>query len=299
MGLIVSLRAQQLPYRTSFATADFVWNPAITAASEYMETGAVYRQQWLGFESAPSTAMAQLQFPFVSSSMSGGIWVMRDEAGPVQLYQAGGAYSYKIRAGRSGQFSIGLSASINQWQFHAGKAITTNAGDPLLGEQRSNHLLPNVGVGFYYLSNVGMYDYDGNGFFIGMGTQQLLSSEETSGATFPTIQLREALHANFVVGARFVNGYSFIEPSLWIDYTHLGLLFARANVLYEMEETFWAGGALATDYSISLQEGIILADGFLGDGALRIGGMGTYSVGSLGHYQGAGFEVVLAYRYWR
>lgn len=271
----------------------------MTAASEYMESSAIYRQQWLGFESAPSTAMAQIQYPFVGNNMSAGGWVIRDEVGPVLLYQAGGAYSYKMHTGRSGQFAIGLSASVNQWQFDASKAVTTDVNDPLLAEQRSTNLLPNVGVGFCYYSNTGMYDFDGNGFFIGMGTQQLLSSDEDPNSATTTVELRQALHANAVVGARFVNGYSFIEPSLWVDYTHEGLLFARANVLYEMEDTFWAGGAIATDYSVSLQGGFILADSFLGSGSLRLGGMGTYSVGSLGAYQGPGFEVVLGYRYWR
>lgn len=271
----------------------------MTAVSEFMETSAIYRQQWLGFEAAPSTAMAQIQYPFVGSNMSVGGWAMRDEAGPIQLYQAGGAYSYKMRTGRSGQFSIGLSASIDQWQFDGSKAIATDINDPLLSERRSTSLLPNVGLGFCYLSNTDMYDFNGNGFFIGMGTQQLLSSKEDPSSGNAEVRLRQALHANGVVGARFINGYSFIEPSLWVDYTHEGLLFARANVLYEVEETFWTGGAIATDYAISLQGGLILADGFLGDGALRIGGMGTYNLGSLGNHQGAGFEVVLSYRYWQ
>lgn len=299
LGLATILHAQQLPYRSSFAAADFVWNPAMTAASEYMESGAIYRQQWLGFESAPSTAMAQIQYPFVGSNMSAGGWVMRDEVGPIRLYQAGGAYSYKMQTGSSGQFSIGLSASINQWQFDGSEAVTTDINDPLLAEQRSTNLLPNVGLGFCYISNTEMYDFDGNGFFIGMGTQQLLSSDEDPGSGSTVVELRQALHANTVVGARFINGYSFIEPSLWVDYTHEGLLFARANVLYELEDAFWAGGAIASDYSISLQGGLILADGFLGGGDLRLGGMGTYNIGSLGTYQGAGFEVVVAYQYWR
>ncbi|MDV7399967.1 type IX secretion system membrane protein PorP/SprF, partial [Arthrospira platensis SPKY1] len=55
------LQGQQLPYRSSFAAADFIWNPAMTAPSEYLDWGISYRQQWLGFEQAPFTAVAHLQ----------------------------------------------------------------------------------------------------------------------------------------------------------------------------------------------------------------------------------------------
>lgn len=272
----------------------------MTATSEYMETSAVYRQQWMGFEAAPTTATAQFQFPFVDHNMSAGAWAMMDEVGPVQLYQFGGAYSYKIRTGRFGQLSVGLSAAVNQWQFNSGNAITVDDDDPVLSGQRNTSLQPDFGVGFLYTSDVGMYELRTNGFFIGVGAQQLLQFDEEPSANAAAVAgLSQRVHANAIIGARFVNRFTFVEPSLWVDYTHEGLLFARANVLYEMEDTFWAGGAIASDYSISLQGGLILADGFLGGGDLRLGGMGTYNIGSLGAYQGAGFEVVVAYRYWR
>jgi hypothetical protein len=146
-----------------------------------------------------------------------------------------------------------------------------------------------------------MYELRTNGFFIGAGAQQLIKfEEEPSSANSTTVAgLSQRVNANATIGARFINRFAFIEPSLWVDYTHEGLLFARANVLYEMEDTFWAGGAIATDYTLSVQGGLVLADGFLGGGALRIGAMGNYNIGNLSTYQGAGVEVMLAYRYWR
>lgn len=291
--------AQQLPYRSSFAAADFVWNPAMTAVSEYMDWGLSYRQQWLGFDFAPSTATAHIQYPFVASNMSVGGWLMQDEAGPVGYSQVGGAYSYKVRVGREGMLSIGLSGSLSQHQFDGTKALAIDGGDPLLIGRRSSTTAPNAGVGFFYVSNTRMYELRDNGFFIGLGSHQLLTNEPTFKGMNREITLRRAVHANAVLGARFVSDYAFVEPSLWIDYAHNGLFYARANIFLEVEETFWAGASLATDYTIALQSGIVWSNSLLGDGSLRIGGMGTYSLGMLGYFQGLGFEVVVAYRYWR
>jgi type IX secretion system PorP/SprF family membrane protein len=293
------LQAQQLPYRSSFAAADFIWNPAMTAPSEYLDWGISYRQQWLGFEQAPSTAVAHLQYPFVKNNMSAGGWAMRDEAGPLSYYQAGATYSYKLQVGRFGLLAIGLSASLSQYQFDGAKALAIDSNDPLLIGRRSSAVAPNAGVGFWYVSNKEMYESRGNGFFIGLGSQQLLVNDLNFEGESREVALRRAVHANAAIGARFINDYSFIEPSLWIDYAHHRLFYARANLLFELEDVFWGGASLATDYTLSLQGGVILNGAFLGEGALRLGAMGTYGVGTLGSIQGLGFEVMVTYRYWR
>lgn len=296
-GSTTMLLAQQLPYRSSFGAADFIWNPAIAAPATYLDWGLSYRQQWLGFELAPSTAFAHFQYPFVKNNMSAGAWVMRDEAGPLSYLQAGAAYSYKLGLGRAGMLALGLSASLSQHQFDGGKAIAINNNDPVLLGRRSSAMAPNVGAGLFYVSNTEMYELRANGFFFGVGSQQLLTNDLSFEGNSRAVSLGRAIHANAILGARFVNGYTFIEPSLWMDYTHEGLFYTRANVLFEMEDAFWGGASVATDFTFSLQGGLILSNAFLGDGTLRIGGIGSYNLGPLGNAQGAGFEVMVIYRY--
>ena len=38
--------------------------PAMTSRFDFLEIGATYRQQWLGFADAPRTATLNMQFPF-------------------------------------------------------------------------------------------------------------------------------------------------------------------------------------------------------------------------------------------
>lgn len=298
LGWATAAWAQQVPHRTAFATADFVWNPAMTASSEFLDWGATYRQQWLGFEAAPSTANAHFQFPFVEQNMSVGAWATRDVAGPLSYHQVGGSYAYGLDMGRSGRLSIGLSAMASQFQLDGGGLLVADQADPVLLTQKNTTLLPNVGLGLFYVSNPDLYTLNDNGFFVGVGSQQLLRRELVFEEEQQRVALDRSVHANAIVGARFVNGFSFVEPSVWVDYAQSGLLYVRGNVLVEQSDAFWVGGSVASDYALSVQGGMILSD-WLGAGSLRIGGMGTYSVGRLGRYQGMGFELVMAYRYWR
>lgn len=296
--LETAIYAQQLPYQNVFTGAAFIWNPASTAPGMFLDWGLSYRQQWLGFEGAPMTGSAHFQFPFVQNNMSAGIWAMRDETGPLSYYQTGLSYAYKMGIGNNGQLSIGLSILMNQFRFDGNQVPAVDIGDPLLLEQRVSSLSPNAGLGIFYVSNQDMYSLNDDAFFVGIGSQQLLANKLNFEEANSSVALTREIHANAIIGARFIKGYSFVEPSLWVDYAHKELLYARGQVLFEQEDAFWAGGAIGSDYSISLQAGLIL-NGFIGQGNLRIGGMGTYNVGVLGPYQGLGVELMVVYRYWR
>ena len=61
LGALSTVDAQQLPLRTNWQFNYFQENPAFAGFSDCMELKAGYRQQWAGFDGAPSTAFANLQ----------------------------------------------------------------------------------------------------------------------------------------------------------------------------------------------------------------------------------------------
>lgn len=293
------LWAQQLPHRSNlFTDASFIWNPAMTASWNFMEFGANYRQQWLGFNKAPRTATAGIQFPFVAANMSVGGYLMHDEVGPLAYNSGAVSYSYKIRFNRGygGQLAIGIMGSFGQYRFDGAQALATDPNDVLLLDGRSTAVQPNFGAGLYYTSRSGD-DYDENFVFAGLAANQLLASDLTFGQSGNPANLRRALHANALLGARFHSSAGFAEPALWVRYATENVLHATLNFRYEMEEAFWAGLSYSTDQSVGLQAGFILTGGFFQDGQLRTGVQGTYNIGQLGGFQGAGMEGYIAYRF--
>ena len=62
LGALSTVDAQQqLPLRTNWQFNYFQENPAFAGFTDCMELKAGFRQQWAGFDGAPSTAFANLQ----------------------------------------------------------------------------------------------------------------------------------------------------------------------------------------------------------------------------------------------
>jgi type IX secretion system PorP/SprF family membrane protein len=288
--------SQQLPNSSVFGVTNFRFNPALTAAGEYLEWGVTYRQQWLGFDQAPQTGSAFVQYPLIYQNMSIGGSVGYDEAGPLRRNDLSLNYSYKLEVGTYSQLSIGILASLSQYRFNGNNALAADPGDQLILQSESTSMNPNFGAGLYFVSNTGMFDFTDNAFFMGIGANQLLANQLTFKEDSET-NLQRAIHANGIIGGRLINDIGFFEPSIWVAYAAENIWVGTANLLFEMEETFWAGLSYHSDATLGLQGGLILTDRWLGGGQLRIGGAGNYNVGQLSAQKGMGFEVLVAYRF--
>ena len=55
-----SAEAQQRFRRTSFPVNSFVINPAVAGTQAYSVFGTSYRNQWAGFEGAPTTMLLEI-----------------------------------------------------------------------------------------------------------------------------------------------------------------------------------------------------------------------------------------------
>ncbi len=294
--LSLGLGAQQLPQHSAFNSAGFIWNPAMTAPWYVLEFGALHRQQWLSFEQAPQTSIAYGQFPFVDFSMSAGGFVVRDKVGPLQQTAVGLTYAYQLPLGSDGILALGILATLNQYRFNVYEALTSQPDDPLLLGADGSAFLPNAGAGIYYSTASG-YNYDDNYFFLGVGVNQLLPRNLILGEANAHADFRREVHGNATIGGRFYQGYLFVEPSLWINYSpNLPLNFAL-QLNFELEEAFWGGLVYSNDGTIGVQGGAILTGSIFQDGYLRVGAMGTYNGGTSGRTPGLGYEFFLAYQF--
>jgi type IX secretion system PorP/SprF family membrane protein len=288
--------SQQLSNNSLLGASNFRLNPALTAAGEYLEWGVTYRQQWLGFEQAPRTGSAFIQYPLVYQNMSIGGSVGYDEAGPLRRNDFSLTYSYKLKLSSYGQLSIGILANLSQYRFNGSNTLSADVDDQLLLQEESTGMNSNIGFGLYYVSNTGMFDFSDNSFFVGIGSNQLLTNQLVFKENSET-NLQRVIHANGTVGARLINDIGYFEPSLWVTYAANNVWSGTANLCFEMKETFWAGFSFRSDTTVGLQGGLILTDRWLGGGQLRIGGVGNYNVGLLSTQKGAGFEVLVSYRF--
>lgn len=292
------LSSQHEPYRAIYDATGFLYNPAMTAAGDYMEWGVIYQQQWLGFNDAPKTSSIYGQYPFAKLNMSIGGGLLHDETGPFTQNAVKLNYSYKIQVGFDGQLSIGLLARLGQLKFNASNIILEQNDDPLFNESWTSKLSPNFGVGIFYTTDNRMFGYSENAFFAGLAFSDILPinySTQTSQSRF----FKNSIQANAMLGARFANNTGFFEPSLWVQYSSPKVIFMSAKLLFESEERYWGGISFTNEMTFSMQAGIYLSEGIFKDGHLRVGAMAGYNLGKLIDHKGAGVELLLAYRFYQ
>jgi type IX secretion system PorP/SprF family membrane protein len=128
-------------------------NPAATGTSNYANAYLFARQQWIGFEGAPSTQMFNAH-GYVDEIRSGfGLSVVNDIVGRNKFLNLMFAYAYHIQVGYERFFSLGLSAGLVHRRF-GGNLITGEQElcPDLLEMLRNGKSVyrPNVNFGFIY-----------------------------------------------------------------------------------------------------------------------------------------------------
>lgn len=295
LALPCLLQAQQLPYATAFEDNGFIWNPGMTAHWNYLEVGANYRQQWFGFDGAPNTAIARIQFPFVDYNMGIGGAVIHDVAGPLEYNSLIVSYAYRLRVGDEGQLSIGAMGNFGQYRIDATNVEARDQADQLILLGESSKIIGNAGVGLFY-SSESEYNYNYPHFYAGLAVHQLVPSKLIFDESNSLANFKRELHGNLVAGGKFTPGVLTIDPSVWINYASKNITLVTVNVRVEMEEVFWSGVSFSSDSTVGLQAGGII--GGVGDGFLRLGVMGTFNLTSnLSQYQGFGYEFFVGYRF--
>lgn len=287
--------SQQIPQRSDFKEAGLIWNPAMTAPWEYIELGTIYRQQWVGFKDAPTTANIYFQVPLIYHRMSFGAGLLNDKIGPLNKTKFFISYAYKFNLGikSKDQLAIGVQASFDKLKLNPSKSVVNNLDDPFLAFNGASNSHTNFGAGFFYTSTSST-DYEETYFYLGAAVNQLLANGlRNNNETL----LQEQVHANAVIGTKILKGLSYIEPSIWFNYLPFQSLLITGNLRYELEDVFWLGFDYSTNSTLGIQLGYILKNRFLQDGLLKIGVRSSYSFNSKTTIHGLGYEGFVAYRF--
>lgn len=294
-----SLSAQQLTQRSPFSETSFIWNPAMTAPWDYWEMGVNYRQEWMGFQDAPTTATLQMQYPFERENMSLGGFFIHDNASPITLNSVGFAYAYRMqldrrRGGR--QLSIGLNATLSHIYVNGLEIVVNDQDDDLIPTGENNKISPNLGFGVFYTS-YSRDEFDKTFFFAGLAANQVLPLSVLLDDFGGNANLTRTLHGNLILGTRIINRDVYIQPAAWVNFSAPNITEVNLNVKLEKQEAFWAGLNYSTTQTIGIQGGAILNNDFTRDGTMRIGTAGTFNIGQFGKFRGLGFEFYLAYQF--
>ncbi|MFY0626552.1 MAG: type IX secretion system membrane protein PorP/SprF [Reichenbachiella sp.] len=241
-----SLAQQQVMF-TQYMFNGLALNPAYAGIHDGLSASILWREQWVGFEGAPSTQTIAVHGPVKHSPASLGGMIIRDKIGVTEqigVYMSG---AYRIYFNNDSKLSFGLQGSLVN--FRAEFVDSSTGLDPVLLNGNINEFKPNFGTGILYHSEK---------FYIGFSVPQILkqnfdNSNELSDARLnrhyflsggivfelnPDFKLKPNVLAKYVEGAPIqldLNLNLLIKDIVWVGVSYRS--FESVDLLTQIQIT--------------------------------------------------------------
>ncbi len=166
--------AQQDAMFTKYMFNTLNYNPAYAGTRGYLSLGALHRTQWWGIEGAPHSQTLWVHSPIKGDKIGLGFGLMNDIIGPTNSITANLSYAYHIPVGGMNRLSVGVQGGITNWRADWNKLNAEQQFDQAYtGDVRPSLWLPNFGVGLYFFNQ--------NKYFVGVGVPHILESDYRKG----------------------------------------------------------------------------------------------------------------------
>jgi len=262
-----TVKGQQEPVYSQYWMNKFLINPAYAGSEGFTSFNLTARQQWMGFEDAPSTQaisgqMRILKTSFISKSRSikkrtkkrrpsgrvgiGG-YLYNDQNGPVGRTGLEATYAYHVFIG-DGQLSMGLSLSAYQFRINTDKLITYEETDPLIDQARESMFIPDGSFGLFYTYQP---------FYVGISAKNLFQAALKFGGDNSFKDYQQIRHYYFMTGYRYDMRNDFeIEPEILLKTTEAFNLQADVSVKGYYKRDYWLGFSYRTGNAFITMVGI-------------------------------------------
>ncbi|MCK5171619.1 MAG: type IX secretion system membrane protein PorP/SprF [Bacteroidales bacterium] len=266
MLTVFSAKSQE-PVFSQYTMNKFLINPAYAGSEGYTSFNLTARQQWLGFENAPSTQAISGQTRIMKTSHisksrsvrkrtkrrrpSGKIglggYIYNDQNGPIGRTGLEVSYAYHLFVS-DGQISLGLSLSAYQFRINTDDLVTPEGYDPLIDQARESMFIPDGTVGVYYTFQP---------FYIGLSAKNLFQASVKFGADNSFGDYQQVRHYYLLAGYRYDMNNDFeIEPSFLIKTTEAFNLQADITVKGYYKRDYWLGVSYRTGNAFVTMVGI-------------------------------------------
>ena len=287
LAACVSLSAQQEAHFTQFMYNKLYINPAYAGARGVPSLTAMYRSQWVGFEGAPQSLLANYNGPFLSKRVGVGGTISHLKIGLQRDFRATLAYSYDMVAQEDFSMRVGLSGSLRSLGLNFNEANPAQPNDQSIQEERINDYYGNVGVGLY---GTIMESY-----YVGVSVPHLYTNAIGIANSNATSLAKEARHYYGMAGAILPLSEDInLMPALLVKYVKNAPVNADVNVNLEIRRKFTAGLSYRTGGDGSGDSMDLLAY-WQATPQFAVGAAYDFSLSNLKDYNAGSFELLLQY----
>ncbi len=250
--------AQQDPQFTQFMYNKLIYNPGYAGTSGAVCGVLQYRNQWMGFDGAPTSFALSADMRLKALPIGVGINVISDKIGPMStnFVRFAGSYNKKIGTGTLG---VGLDVGMLQktissdWivpepnrtdpRIPGAYGTAQNGIDPLATNEDLNKVTFDLGLGVFY-QLPGKY-------YVGLSATHLPSQEITDG----TVGFKVKAHYYLMGGYTFqINKWSKLTPNVMYK-NDLSSSSLDANLTFLWSDMIWIGGTYRVDDAAAILAG--------------------------------------------
>lgn len=274
--------SQQRAGYSNFMLNDYYFNPAISGSKEGLIANMSYRNQWVGFEGAPTMMMANIQGSIKNQGKTGyGLTVASEKKGITQNTAMYLNYVYHLKLSDKLKLGLGVQPGYMQYRVRLYDAQIVDAGDEVLTGTVYNANALDLSAGFHLYSKK---------FFV-MGSAHRILSKSIN---FTSYNSNLAFHMNGIVGFNFhmkmKNQKTFeLQPSVLVRYVNPLPVQLTAMLKGTFNKNVWVGLLYKSDNAIGISAGVKLKERFM------IGYGYDYTLSRLSNYQAGSHEVMLSF----
>jgi type IX secretion system PorP/SprF family membrane protein len=275
----VSAKAQQHPMYSQYMFNMLNINPAYAGTRGVVTATALYRNQWVGIDGAPTTTSIGFDMPIKEKKIGVGLQLYDDKLGIERTTGLNASYAFRIQLTESGTLSLGLQAGILNYRANYTEVRTFQPNDPSFNQNISG-ILPSAAAGIYYNSDR---------FYIGVSTPALLKTKISydNSTDISSVTGRD-LHLYLASG--FVMNLSrdlALKPSILIK------AVSGAPVEYDLNANLWIQNTLSLGFSYRTGDAYVGMAELQLSKQLRLGYAYDKTFSDLGSYNNGTHELML------
>jgi type IX secretion system PorP/SprF family membrane protein len=271
--------AQQDPQFTMFMFDRVSYNPAAAGIDGVLNITAFYRNQWNGFEGAPSTGLINASSPIFSINSGVGLSLYFDEIGQTSTINGLLSYNYQLKVGSGMKLSLGLAVGMYNSKvgtnWIATDGVDNDSAIPITGESSTA--------------------FDAS-FGVVLRSEQLyvgLSATHLTGGDLTNVNVVLTQHFYFEAGYDFILGDAFkLTPNVLVKTDFVSTQF-DINLTAMWNNIVWLGVSYRFEDAVAPMVGLQFPVGKSGE--IRIGYSYDVTISELKNYSSGTNEIFINY----
>lgn len=286
---VAGVYAQQQPLSTMYMWNQLILNPAYAGSRDAISASAVWREQWVGLEGAPSTQVVSIHSPLPGDKIGLGLTVENDNIGPSNNTGVWGDFAYRIQTSEKAKLSFGLRAGFGIYQANLRGLDNINPDDPVFNTSVENNFLPNFGFGAYYYADRG---------YVGISSPTLIENELNSGRN-PSGKAQDLDKRHFYLMGGYVFSLSQDSTGVMFKPSTVIRVVEGAPVSFDISANFLIKQKLWLGAAYRYQDAVAAIISFQFTDHLQAGYSYDFGTSSLNSYHHGSHEIMLSYDFFK